>query len=348
MSHYNVRIPKRPRGTQRMARVNEGGIGSQESVPLREPSGLGGHKTAFEIQLNAELGFMELLQEDGWGGSLSEGQSIENIGLSQSAIPLHLSVAPGVSFIPPRPPPTSFSPLIPQGFRPPRMGPAPRMGVSMTIPTLNVRPSLLSTVSATVPLRPPVTSSTESTKGAKRSRVAIPVWDETATTILLKHYEDRWSHVNKGNLRPKNWEAVSLQLNNEISGTFTPEQVKNRIDTLRKKYKKEKTKTTTTGGMDDVDVAELLLVLLLNWHLVSPSEEDSDHCPNEAMFELEIDEMIETIMDSERLIYDDMKSEADTLLYDGVRVSRLKALLILLNMQAKFERSDTSIRALFR
>ncbi|MCO5556795.1 hypothetical protein L7F22_010348 [Adiantum nelumboides] len=49
-----------------------------------------------------------------------------------------------------------------------------------------------------------------------------------------------------------------------------------------------------------------------------------DHHSNEAMFELEIDEMFETIMDSKMLIYDDMKSKADTLLYDGARVSRLK------------------------
>ncbi|MCO5603338.1 hypothetical protein L7F22_057488 [Adiantum nelumboides] len=58
--------------------------------------------------------------------------------------------------------------------------------------------------------------------------------------------------------------------------------------------------------------------------------------------------MIETIMDSERLIYDDMKSEADTLLYDGAHVSRLKVLLVLLNMQVKFGWSDTSVTALFR
>ncbi|KAI5076198.1 hypothetical protein GOP47_0008263 [Adiantum capillus-veneris] len=123
------------------------------------------------------------------------------------------------------------------------------MGASMTIPVLNVRPSLLSTVPSIVPLCPPVTSSSESTKGAKRPRVAISVWDETATSTLLKHYEDRWSHVNKGNLRSKDWDEVTLQLNNEITGTFTAEQVRNRIDTLRKKYKKEKSKTTTTGGV---------------------------------------------------------------------------------------------------
>ncbi|MCO5570877.1 hypothetical protein L7F22_024606 [Adiantum nelumboides] len=104
------------------------------------------------------------------------------------------------------------------------MGLAPCMGVSMTMPTLNVRPSLLSTAPAIVPLRPPVTSSSESTKGAKCPCVAILVWDEIATSTLLKHYKDRWSHVNKGNLRPKNWEEVTLQLNNEVTGTFTPKQ----------------------------------------------------------------------------------------------------------------------------
>ncbi|WP_129259384.1 hypothetical protein [Enterobacter cloacae complex sp. GF14B] len=80
----------------------------------------------------------------------------------------------------------------------------------------------------------------------------------------------------------------------------------------------------------------------------SSGDDHAEHIPNEAMFEPEIDEMIETIMDSERLIYDDMKSEADTPLYNGARVSRLKALLVLLNMQTKFGWSDTSVTALFR
>ncbi|KAI5076197.1 hypothetical protein GOP47_0008262 [Adiantum capillus-veneris] len=113
MSHYNACIPKRPRGGQRTGRVNEGGLDSQESVPSRETSGLGGNETMSETQMNEDLGFMQLLQEDGWGGSLSEGQSIENKGLSQPTIPFQPSVVPGVSFIRPRPQPTSVSQLIP-------------------------------------------------------------------------------------------------------------------------------------------------------------------------------------------------------------------------------------------
>ncbi|KAI5066943.1 hypothetical protein GOP47_0017471 [Adiantum capillus-veneris] len=50
-------------------------------------------------------------------------------------------------------------------------------------------------------------------------------------------------------LRPKDWDEVTLQLNNEVTDTFTTEQVRNRIDTLRKNYKKEKSKTITIGGV---------------------------------------------------------------------------------------------------
>ncbi|MCO5606103.1 hypothetical protein L7F22_060290 [Adiantum nelumboides] len=70
-----------------------------------------------------------------------------------------------------------------------------------------------------------------------------------------------------------------------------------------------------------------------------------EHISNEAMFESEIDKMIEMIMDSKRLIYDDMKCEADMSLYG---LFRLKVLLVLLNMLAKFGWSDTRVTALFR
>ncbi|MCO5561475.1 hypothetical protein L7F22_015096 [Adiantum nelumboides] len=240
MSHFNARIPKRPRGSQALPRVNEGEVGNQESVPTREESGLGSHESIFETQLNEDMGFMELFQEGGWGGTLNEPQMIKNIGLSQGTVPLPPSATPSVR---PMPPPATFIPMISQGFRPPRMGASP------TVHAVNVRPTLSSTSPAPIALRPPVTSSSESTKGPKRPRVTTPVWDEAATSTLLKHYEERWSHVNKGNLRPKDWEEVTLQLNNDVTRTFTPEQVRNRIDTLRKKYKKEKSKTTTTGGV---------------------------------------------------------------------------------------------------
>ncbi|MCO5569315.1 hypothetical protein L7F22_023027 [Adiantum nelumboides] len=54
----------------------------------------------------------------------------------------------------------------------------------------------------------------------------------------------------------------------------------------------------------------------------SSEGDHAKHNPNEAMFEPKINEMIKMIMISERLIYDDMNSEADTPLYDGACVSR--------------------------
>ncbi|MCO5601346.1 hypothetical protein L7F22_055466 [Adiantum nelumboides] len=142
--------------------------------------------------------------------------------------------------------------MISQGFRP------PRMEISPTVHAVNVRPTLLSTSLALVAFHPPVTSSSDSTKGPKCPRVTTTVWDETATSTLLKHYEERWSHVNKGNLRPKDWEQVTLQLNNEVTHTFTPEQVRNcRIDTLRKKYKK-KVKNNNTGRVRSWEYFEVV------------------------------------------------------------------------------------------
>lgn len=55
--------------------------------------------------------------------------------------------------------------------------------------------------------------------------------------------------MRKENLRPKDWDEVTNQLNQETHGSYTSEQVRNHIDTLRKKYKKEKGKTSATGGV---------------------------------------------------------------------------------------------------
>ncbi|MCO5562623.1 hypothetical protein L7F22_016251 [Adiantum nelumboides] len=87
-------------------------------------------------------------------------------------------------------------------------------------------------------------------KGAKRAHYILKdLWSESSTYALMKHFEERWSHVNKGNFRNKDWDEVRDQLNREVNGSYTNEQVRTKIDTLKKKYRKEKAKSSETGGV---------------------------------------------------------------------------------------------------
>ncbi|MCO5552131.1 hypothetical protein L7F22_005641 [Adiantum nelumboides] len=68
---------------------------------------------------------------------------------------------------------------------------------------------------------------------------------------------------------------------------------------------------------------------------VAPLEE-SDEDPSDMMLESEMNDMVEAIFEATDPTTDDMKQEARTALYEGSRISRLKTVLALLNLQASF------------
>lgn len=74
-----------------------------------------------------------------------------------------------------------------------------------------------------------------------------------------------------------------------------------------------------------------------------PKVESNDYPHMEIPFEPDMDEMVEAIMESIDLVADDMKQEVCIVLYEGSRISCLKTLLALLNLQASFEWSDKSV-----
>ncbi|MCO5598267.1 hypothetical protein L7F22_052359 [Adiantum nelumboides] len=80
---------------------------------------------------------------------------------------------------------------------------------------------------------------------------------------------------------------------------------------------------------------------------VAPLEE-SDEDPSDMMLESEMNDMVEAIFEATDPTADDMKQEARTALYEGSRISRLKTVLALLNLQASFGWSDKSVTELFR
>ncbi|KAH7437430.1 hypothetical protein KP509_05G071400 [Ceratopteris richardii] len=83
-------------------------------------------------------------------------------------------------------------------------------------------------------------------RGSKRSRGVL--WDDSHTFTLIKCFEDVYVHIKRGNLRLQDWEQVVNSLNKECGLSFSCDQVRNRIDTLKKKHKKESTKQNSTGS----------------------------------------------------------------------------------------------------
>lgn len=70
-------------------------------------------------------------------------------------------------------------------------------------------------------------------------------WSEDATGTLIEAWGDRYLRLNRGNLRQKDWQEVADAVNsgqNGVKPRKTDVQCKNRIDTLKKKYKLERAK----------------------------------------------------------------------------------------------------------
>ncbi|CAN1172942.1 Trihelix transcription factor ENAP2 [Linum perenne] len=71
-------------------------------------------------------------------------------------------------------------------------------------------------------------------------------WSEGATESLVEAWGDRYVSVKNGTLRQKDWKEVADAVNERRTAAGKPPrtdiQCKNRIDTLKKKYKVEKAK----------------------------------------------------------------------------------------------------------
>ncbi|GAB4827619.1 hypothetical protein Ancab_034502 [Ancistrocladus abbreviatus] len=75
-------------------------------------------------------------------------------------------------------------------------------------------------------------------------------WSEGATAALIEAWGERHLRCNRGNLRQNDWKEVADAVNSRESGAKsrrTDIQCKNRIDTLKKKYKIEKAKPSPSN-----------------------------------------------------------------------------------------------------
>ncbi|KAJ8761364.1 hypothetical protein K2173_001494 [Erythroxylum novogranatense] len=77
-------------------------------------------------------------------------------------------------------------------------------------------------------------------------------WSEEATSTLVDSWGKRYLELNRGNLRQKDWQDVADAVNALHGHTKkthrTDVQCKNRIDTIKKKYKIEKARVASSNG----------------------------------------------------------------------------------------------------
>ncbi|XP_022978738.1 trihelix transcription factor ASIL2-like isoform X1 [Cucurbita maxima] len=77
-------------------------------------------------------------------------------------------------------------------------------------------------------------------------------WSEEATSTLVDVWGRRFVELNRGNLRQKDWQDVAEAVNalhgHSKKTHRTDVQCKNRIDTIKKKYKIEKARVSASNG----------------------------------------------------------------------------------------------------
>ncbi|KAE8689891.1 DEAD-box ATP-dependent RNA helicase 56 [Hibiscus syriacus] len=76
-------------------------------------------------------------------------------------------------------------------------------------------------------------------------------WSESATGVLIDAWGERYLELSRGNLKQNHWKEVADIVSSREDYAKTPKtdiQCKNRIDTVKKKYKLEKAKVAAGGG----------------------------------------------------------------------------------------------------
>ncbi|KAK4487733.1 hypothetical protein RD792_005604 [Penstemon davidsonii] len=101
----------------------------------------------------------------------------------------------------------------------------------------------------TLTLALPIQQQQQKTLGSSGGREDC--WSEGATAVLIDAWGERYMELSRGNLKQKHWKDVADVVSSRDDYTKTPKtdiQCKNRIDTVKKKYKTEKAKIASGGG----------------------------------------------------------------------------------------------------
>ncbi|TQE04447.1 hypothetical protein C1H46_009967 [Malus baccata] len=99
-----------------------------------------------------------------------------------------------------------------------------------------------------LPAPPPAAAAPSAPKQSIGGRNALTDWTEHETFVLLDAWGDRFLQRGKKSLRSEEWQEVAEKVSEVSKIERTDTQCRNRLDTLKKKYKKERAKFTETGG----------------------------------------------------------------------------------------------------
>ncbi|KAK5792688.1 hypothetical protein PVK06_033806 [Gossypium arboreum] len=85
-------------------------------------------------------------------------------------------------------------------------------------------------------------------KSSYGGRNSLTDWTEHETLVLLDAWGDYFLQCGRKSLRTEEWQEVAEKVSEISKIERTETQCRNRLDTLKKKYKKEKAMLTETGG----------------------------------------------------------------------------------------------------
>ncbi|KAJ9190133.1 hypothetical protein P3X46_001361 [Hevea brasiliensis] len=94
---------------------------------------------------------------------------------------------------------------------------------------------------------PPVTASS-APKPSFAGRNPLTDWTEHETFVLLDAWGDKFVQRGRKSLRSEEWQEVAEKVSEVSKIERTDTQCRNRLDTLKKKYKKEKINLADVGG----------------------------------------------------------------------------------------------------
>lgn len=110
--------------------------------------------------------------------------------------------------------------------------------------------SLMSTYEFAARVPEPSAAASSATKPSFGARNSLSEWTEKETFVLLDAWGDRFLQHGRKSLRSDEWHQVAEKVS-EVSKVYrTDTQCRNRLDTLKKKYKKDKIKFSEMGGGD--------------------------------------------------------------------------------------------------
>ncbi|PIN00397.1 hypothetical protein CDL12_27097 [Handroanthus impetiginosus] len=98
------------------------------------------------------------------------------------------------------------------------------------------------------PRVPAAPASASAPKPSYGGRNPLTDWTEHETFILLDAWGERFLKQGRKSLRSEEWQEVAEKVSQESKIERTDTQCRNRLDTLKKKYKKEKMKSGDNGN----------------------------------------------------------------------------------------------------